>query len=37
MKKKKLKLQHETINLTYSWESRSVEWKNFFNTARDLK
>ena len=34
---KKLKLQHETINLTYSWESRSVEWKNFFNTARDLK
>ena len=34
---KKLKLQHQTINLTYSWEGRSKEWKNFFNDARNLK
>ena len=34
---KKLKLQHETINSTYSWNVRSVEWKNFFNEARKLK
>ena len=34
---KKLKLQRETINLTYSWEVRSIEWKNFFNQARKLK
>ncbi|HIN07503.1 MAG TPA: glycosyltransferase family 1 protein, partial [Pelagibacteraceae bacterium] len=27
----KLKLQRETINATYSWDIRSVEWKNFFN------
>jgi len=33
----KLKLQRETINLLYSWETRSDEWKNFFNDARDLK
>jgi len=31
---KKLKLQRETINSTYSWNVRSIEWKNFFDTAR---
>ena len=34
---KKLKLQRETINETYSWDARSLEWKNFLNEARDLK
>ena len=34
---KKLKLQQETINLTYSWDARSVEWKNLFNELRKLK
>jgi len=34
---KKLKLQRETINATYSWDARSIEWKNFFNKARELK
>ena len=34
---KKLKLQRETINSTYSWEKRSIEWKNFFDKARKLK
>ena len=34
---KKLKLQRETINATYSWDKRSVEWKNFFNEIRELK
>ena len=34
---KKLKLQRETINATYSWNVRSIEWKNFFNEARELK
>jgi len=33
----KLKLQRETINKTYSWDKRSLEWKNFFNEARELK
>ena len=33
----KLKLQRKTINATYSWDTRSVEWKNFFNKARELK
>ena len=33
----KLKLQRETINATYSWDVRSVEWKNFFDKARKLK
>ena len=33
----KLKLQRDTINATYSWDVRSVEWKNFFNDARNLK
>ena len=33
----KLKLQRETINATYSWEARSVEWKNFFDETRELK
>ena len=34
---KKLKLQQETINLTYSWDKRSAEWKSFFEKARKLK
>jgi len=33
----KLKLQRETINATYSWNVRAVEWKNFFNEIRELK
>ena len=33
----KLKLQREAINATYSWDVRSIEWKNFFNEARELK
>ena len=33
----KLKLQRETINATYSWDVRSIEWKNFFNEMRKLK
>ena len=33
----KLKLQHKSINATYSWNVRSVEWKNFFNEARKIK
>ena len=33
----KLNLQQQVINKTYSWEVRSVEWKNFFNEARNLK
>jgi len=31
---KKLKLQRESINNTYSWEARSSEWKKFFNNVR---
>ena len=34
---KKLQLQRETINATYSWDVRSIEWKNFFDEARKLK
>ena len=33
----KLRLQRESINSTYSWDVRSVEWKNFFNEARKSK
>ena len=33
----KLKLQREVINSTYSWDKRSVEWKNFFDDIRNLK
>ena len=33
----KLRLQTETINATYSWDVRSIEWKNFFNEIRELK
>ena len=33
----KLKLQSEVINATYSWDVRSVEWKNFFNEIKELK
>tara|TARA_Y100000590_G_C15689195_1_gene1002762 strand:+ start:486 stop:1460 length:975 start_codon:yes stop_codon:yes gene_type:complete len=31
---KKLKLQRETINATYSWEKRSMEWKKFFDEIK---
>ena len=31
---KKLKLQRETINDTYSWNVRSAEWEKFLDTAR---
>ena len=34
---KKLNLQQESINLTYSWDTRSVEWKNLFDEVRNLK
>jgi len=34
---KKLKLQRDTINSTYSWEVRTVEWKNFFDETRHSK
>ena len=34
---KKLELQRESINATYSWDVRAIEWKNFFNEARSLK
>ena len=33
----KLRLQRETINATYSWDTRSREWENFFNDIRSLK
>jgi len=33
----KLKLQRETINNIYSWDTRSLEWKTFFDNARKLK
>ena len=33
----KLKLQSKAINATYSWDVRSLEWKNFFDKARKLK
>ena len=34
---KKMKLQQEVINLTYSWNIRSKEWLSFFQEARRLK
>tara|TARA_Y100000590_G_scaffold459024_1_gene615013 strand:+ start:526 stop:1482 length:957 start_codon:yes stop_codon:yes gene_type:complete len=34
---KKLDLQRKTINMLYSWEFRSNEWKKFFEKARKLK
>ena len=34
---KKLKLQTEIIKATYSWNVRSIEWKNFFDEVRKLK
>jgi len=34
---KKLYLQRETINSFYSWDTRSLEWKNFFDEARKYK
>jgi len=33
----KLKMQSDAINATYSWDVRSIEWKNFFNEIRELK
>ena len=33
----KLKSQREKINDTYSWNVRSVEWKNFFDSVRASK
>jgi glycosyltransferase involved in cell wall biosynthesis len=33
----KLRLQRDTINSTYSWDTRSIEWKKFFDKARLLK
>ena len=34
---KKIQLQQEVINLTYSWTARSKEWISFFEDARKLK
>jgi len=34
---KKLKLQREIINATYSWDVRAKEWKKFFDAVRKLK
>ena len=34
---KKIRLQQEVINLTYSWAVRSKEWISFFEEARRLK
>ena len=34
---KKLRLQSETINTTYSWDIRKDEWKNFLDEARKVK
>jgi UDP-glucose:(glucosyl)LPS alpha-1,2-glucosyltransferase len=31
----KIKLQSEIINETYSWETRSVEWENFFTEIKN--
>ena len=33
---KKMELQRKTTNLLYSWDRRSIEWKNFFDEARDF-
>ena len=33
----RLKLQRETINATYSWNVRALEWESFFNATRKLK
>tara|TARA_B100001179_G_C18557420_1_gene388905 strand:- start:236 stop:1192 length:957 start_codon:yes stop_codon:yes gene_type:complete len=34
---KRIQLQQEVINLTYSWTARSKEWISFFEEARKLK
>ena len=34
---KRIQLQQEVINLTYSWTTRSKEWISFFEEARKLK
>ena len=34
---KRIQLQQEVINLTYSWTARSKEWISFFEEARRLK
>ncbi len=33
----KMRLQRETINSIYSWQTRANEWKNFLKQARELK
>ena len=33
---KKLRLQSDIINMYYSWDARSIEWKNFLNQARKI-
>ena len=33
----KLDLQRKTINATYTWDTRSTKWINFFDEARSLK
>ena len=34
---KKLSLQRDVINSTYTWDQRSIEWINFFKKAREEK
>ena len=34
---KKLSLQQEAINSTYTWDQRSAEWINLFKKAREEK
>jgi len=34
---KKLRLQHESINTTYTWDIRKYEWKKFLDEAREMK
>jgi len=34
---KKLKLQSDTINMLYSWDLRSIEWKKFLDVARNSR
>ena len=33
---KKLRIQSDVINMYYSWDVRSIEWKNFLNQARKI-
>ena len=34
---KKIDLQRKATNIAYSWKTRSEEWSNFFNKARQIK